>query len=123
MRREGFMSGSVVRFFRTPKGLMLLALGVLLPIAAFGTGAQLVLPGLLAAGGAAMLVDAPILRAREGEWTFPDGALLTGLFIAMILSPHEHWYIAAITAAVGVVSKYALRARAANIFNPAALAL
>jgi Na+-translocating ferredoxin:NAD+ oxidoreductase RnfD subunit len=41
----------------------------------------------------------------------------------MILSPHEPWYVAAITAAVGVLSKYAVRVRSANVFNPAALAL
>ena len=102
---------------------MLAALGVLLPIAAAQSGFALVLPGVAAACGAAMLIDAPILRMREGAWTFPDGALLTGLFVAMILSPHEPWYIAAITAAVGVLSKYLVRVRGANVFNPAALAL
>jgi Na+-translocating ferredoxin:NAD+ oxidoreductase RnfD subunit len=117
------MSNSVARFFRTPKGLMILTLGVLLPLAAVGSGIRLVAPGVLAASGAAAAVDAPILRWRDGSWAFPDGALLTGLFVAMILSPHEPWYIAAVTAAVGVLSKYAIRVRSANVFNPAALAL
>jgi Na+-translocating ferredoxin:NAD+ oxidoreductase RnfD subunit len=111
------------RFFRTPKGLLVLALLALLIVATFGTGAALVLPGVLAASIVAMAVDAPILRYREGEWQFPSGALLTGLIIAMVLSPHQPWYVAAITAAVGIVSKYVARTRSANVFNPAALAL
>src|SRR5437879_12858167 len=41
----------------------------------------------------------------------------------MILTPHEHWYFAAATSAVAIVSKYIARTRSANIFNPAALAL
>ena len=111
------------RFFRTPKGLLIIVLAILLPIAALGPGWRIVMPGVVAASIAAMLVDAPILRWREKAWEFPSGALLTGLLVAMVLSPHEHWYIAAVTAAVGVVSKYLVRGKSANVFNPAALAL
>src|SRR5207248_2266369 len=63
------------------------------------------------------------LRLTKGRWVFPDGALLTALIVAMVLSPQTPWYVAAITAGVGVVSKYLMRVRTANIFNPAALAL
>ena len=41
----------------------------------------------------------------------------------MVLSPQEPWHVAAITAAIAIVSKYLFRTRTANIFNPAALAL
>jgi Na+-translocating ferredoxin:NAD+ oxidoreductase RnfD subunit len=111
------------RFFRTPKGLLILLLAGLALVAAAGSGFRLVAP--VVAGGVlgAMLVDAPILRYREGEWVFPDGALLTGLIIAMVLSPMEPWSVAAITGAIGVLSKYVLRVGSANVFNPAALAL
>lgn len=111
------------RFLRTPKGLALIIIAGLAVLAAWGEGVTLVAPGLAAAMGAAMVVDAPILRFRSGRWTFPSGALLTGLIVAMILTPQEPWYVFAVTAAVGVVSKYLLRVRTANIFNPAALAL
>ena len=40
-----------------------------------------------------------------------------------MLSPHEPWYVPAAASAIAIVSKYVLRTRAANIFNPAALAL
>lgn len=114
---------SLKRFFRTPKGLALLALGLLTIVAAFGEGLHRVAPGLVAATLVAMLIDAPILRWREGSWSFPSGALLTGLIVAMILSPFQPWWVAAITAGVGVASKYVFRVRTANVFNPAALAL
>jgi Na+-translocating ferredoxin:NAD+ oxidoreductase RnfD subunit len=64
-----------------------------------------------------------MLRIRGGAWEFPSGALLTGLIVAMVLSPHEPWYVGACAAAVGVASKYLARTRAANIFNPAALGI
>ena len=114
---------SVRRFLRTPKGLALIAIGLLAIIATMGAGPRRVGPVLTAGIIVAMLVDAPILRWREGEWTFPSGALLTGLIIAMILSPYQPWYIAATTSAVAILSKYLFRVRTANVFNPAALAL
>ncbi len=116
-------SAQLRRFFRTPKGLAIVVLVVLVVLAAAGTGASLVAPLVSASVVAAMAVDAPVIRAREGAWTFPDGALLTGLFVAMILSPHEPWYVGAVTSAVAVASKYAARVRNANVFNPAAFAL
>lgn len=121
--RERALFEGTRRFFRTPKGLAALMLPLLLIPAAVGAGVSLVTPIVASAVVAAMLVDAPILRIREGEWQFPDGAFLTGLFVAMILSPHERWWVAAITSAIAIASKYAFRARNANVFNPAAFAL
>lgn len=114
---------TVDRFFRTPKGLLIIVLCVLALPAAFGEGMEHAGPLLGASAAAAMLVDAPILRWREGEWVFPDGALLTGLFVAMILSPREPWRDGAIISAIAVSSKYLLRVQRANVFNPAAFAL
>lgn len=117
------VAAQVQRFLRTPKGLLIVALFLLLALAGTGAGIALIAPGLLAACVVAMLIDAPILRYRAGAWQFPSGALLTGLLIAMILSPYQPWYIAAVAAAIGIVSKYIARTRSANIFNPAALGL
>ena len=99
------------RFFRTPKGLLIAVLALLAGIAAYGSGLVLVVPGLAGAVAVAMAIDAPILRYRDGKWSFPSGALLTGMIVAMVLSPHEPWHVAAITAAVGVLSKYVVRTR------------
>lgn len=113
----------VRRWVRTPKGLFVVCLVLLLGFAAAAEGVRLVLPGVLAASITAMAVDVPILRYRSRKWHFPDGALLTGLIVAMVLSPHEPWWIAAVTSAVAIVSKYVMRVGKANVFNPAAFAL
>jgi Na+-translocating ferredoxin:NAD+ oxidoreductase RnfD subunit len=110
------------RFLKTPKGLALIVLVILLVVAG-ATRAALIAPGVIAAVVAAMLVDAPILRVLKKRWAFPSGALLTGLIVAMVLSPYQKWYIAAATAAIAIVSKYVVRVHSANVFNPAALAL
>jgi Na+-translocating ferredoxin:NAD+ oxidoreductase RnfD subunit len=114
---------SLTKFFKTPKGLLVIALAVLIPVAGAHSGFAVVAPGVAAAAIAAVLVDAPILRYRDKEWSFPSGALLTGLLVAMVLSPFGSWKVAAATAAIGVLSKYVARGRSANVFNPAALAL
>lgn len=111
------------RFFRTPKGVMTAILAILVAGGAATLGAGRIAPTLLAAALPAMLLDLVILRVRNGRWEFPSGALLSGLFVAMVLSPHERWHVAAITSLVAVASKYVLRGRSANIFNPAALAI
>lgn len=98
-------------------------MAILTIVAVIGQPVDLVLPLIGAAVAAAMVVDLPILRYREGTWVFPDGALLTGLFVALILTPHEPWWVAALTAAVAIASKYLFRIGRANVFNPAAAAL
>jgi Na+-translocating ferredoxin:NAD+ oxidoreductase RnfD subunit len=112
-----------LRFFRTPKGLLIIVLTILTVWAARGEGISLVAPGLASAMGVAVLIDAVILRKVRGAWEFPSGALLTGLIVAMILTPQEPWYVPAATSAIAVLSKYIFRTRSANVFNPAALAV
>ena len=111
------------RFIRTPKGLLIILLTALVAIAAPRTGLRQVAPGVAASLLAALVIDAPLLRARKGRWVFPDGAFLTALIVAMVMSPYEPWYVPATATAVGVVAKYVLRVRTANVFNPAALGL
>ena len=111
------------RFFTTPKGLLTIVLTILVALAAPSEGPGRIAPGLLSAIALAGGLDALILRAREGRWTFPSGAVLSAMFVAMVLSPHEPWYVTACTSVVAVVSKYLVRGRSANVFNPAAVAI
>ena len=113
-------SSAVRQFFRTPKGLLTIVLVILLLCAAPAEGIRLVAPDLAAAVIVAALLDTVLLRWFRGEWQFPSGAILTGLIVAMILSPREPWYVPACTSAIAVVSKYVARTRSANVFNPAA---
>jgi len=106
-----------------PKLLLICILDFLALLASFGYGRGIVAPDLASAIIVAAVGDALLMRYVHGRWCFPDGALLTGLIVGMILSPAEPWYVAAVTAEVAIFSKYVLRTRTANIFNPAALAL
>ena len=99
------------------------ALGILVAMGAPREGVALVAPGLVSAVIVAGLVDALALRIIRNAWEFPSGAILTGLIVAMVLTPHEPWYVAACTSAVAIAGKYIVRTRSANVFNPAALAL
>ncbi len=116
-------SSAIWRFFQTPKGLLTIVLVVLVALAAPHEGIRLTASGLAAAVLVAAIVDWPILRKIHGNWEYPSGAVLTGLIVAMILTPHQRWYAAACSSAIAILSKYAARTRAANIFNPAALGL
>ena len=114
---------AVQKFFRTPKGLLTIVLAVLVAMAAPAEGFRIVWPGLLSAVLVAGLMDVAILRLRHPRWEFPSGAVLTGLIVAMVLSPFEPWWVAGATSAIAIASKYLLRTKATNVFNPAALAL
>jgi Na+-translocating ferredoxin:NAD+ oxidoreductase RnfD subunit len=111
------------KFFRTPKGLLTIVLVMLTAFAAPTEGLSLVGPELLGAVAVAAAIDLVVLRVRNGGWEFPSGAVLTGLIVAMVLTPREPWYVPAVTSAIAIVSKYIIRTRSANVFNPAALAL
>jgi len=113
---------AIRRFFRSPKGLLIVILTMLVGLALARTGLA-VMPMLLASMIAAVIVDVPILRLRGNKWSFPDGAILTGLIVAMVLSPQEPWYVAACTSVLAIISKYVFRIGTANLFNPAALGL
>ena len=113
------------RFFRTPKGLLIIVLLMLLALAVPHEGLKLIAPGLASAVIVASLIDVLVLRWLRKAWEFPSGAVLTGLLVAMVLTPYEPWYVAACTSALAIASKY-VRAEfscSANVFNPAALAL
>jgi Na+-translocating ferredoxin:NAD+ oxidoreductase RnfD subunit len=108
--------------------MLIAVLLLLILVAIAGTGHafaafRLVRGSVAGAALFAMAIDAAVLRYQKHRWVFPDGALLSGLIVAMIVSPHEPPLVAVATAVVAVLSKYLVRIRTANVFNPAALAL
>jgi Na+-translocating ferredoxin:NAD+ oxidoreductase RnfD subunit len=113
----------VRRFFRTPKGLLLLVLPLLAALAATNEGLRLALPEVIGAATGAALLDVALACVIRGAWFFPSGALLSGLIVALIVSPTEPLRVAVVTAMLAVNSKYLFQARGRHIFNPAALAL
>jgi len=114
---------TVRHFVKTPKGLLTIVLILLAAIAAPHEGIGMVAPGLLSAIAIAGTLDVLILRTRHTRWAFPSGAVLTALIVAMVLSARTPWYVVTVTSALAIVSKYLVRTRAGNVFNPAALAI
>jgi Na+-translocating ferredoxin:NAD+ oxidoreductase RnfD subunit len=124
MKREASaMQRRAKKFFKTPKGLLIIILVLFAAIAAPGEGVRSVALGLVSATIAAGLVDALILRVRKKAWEFPSGAVLTAMIVAMVMEAQEPWYVATITSVAAILSKYIFRSRVANVFNPAALAI
>jgi Na+-translocating ferredoxin:NAD+ oxidoreductase RnfD subunit len=112
-----------LRFWKTPKGITLVALALFALIALPTQGVSHAAPGLLVAVAVATTLDVVATRIRRQEWEFPSGALITGVIIAFVLRPEEPLSIVAATSAIAIASKHILRTRWSNIFNPAALAL
>ena len=83
----------VVRFFKTPKGLLTILLVGLTALAAPGEGVRTVLINMSAAVLAAGIVDLIILRLRNGAWEFPSGALLTAMIVTMVMRAQEPWLV------------------------------
>jgi Na+-translocating ferredoxin:NAD+ oxidoreductase RnfD subunit len=113
----------LIHFFKTPKGLLTILLVLLTVIAAPGEGGGVVALNMGASVLAAGIVDLIILRLRKGVWEYPSGAVLTAMIVAMVVRAQDPWIVPVITSVVAVLSKYLLRTRQANVFNPAALAL
>jgi Na+-translocating ferredoxin:NAD+ oxidoreductase RnfD subunit len=113
----------LIHFFKSPKGLLTLLLVLLAAIAAPGEGGGVVVRNMGAAVLAAGSLDLVILRIRNGAWEYPGGAVLTAMIVAMVMRAQEPWMVPVVASVVAVLSKYLIRTRQANVFNPAALAL
>ncbi|HEV2702391.1 MAG TPA: hypothetical protein VGV09_12205 [Steroidobacteraceae bacterium] len=113
----------VIRFFKTPKGLLIIFLLSLTAIAAPGEGIRAIALNMGSAVLIAGILDLVILKLRGGGWHFPSGAVLTAMIVTMVVHAQEHWYVPTVMSAVAVISKYVIRTRLANVFNPAAFAL
>ena len=54
---------------------------------------------------------------------FPSSAFITGLIIALVLSPQTKWYICVFASIIAIFSKHIIRYKKNHIFNPANLGL
>lgn len=109
-------------YVRTPKGTLILVLTALLAAATLQSGSG-VLPGLIAAVAVAVVLDVVIVRRTKGTVPFPDGAILTGMIVGLIVAPTAGWYASPAAAVIAIASKHLVRTRWSNVFNPAAAGL
>jgi K(+)-stimulated pyrophosphate-energized sodium pump len=71
------------RALRSPKGNLMLVLGLVALLAVYVAGPSLVLPRVMDAVGAAALTDMVIQRVERRIWVFPTAGILTGLIVAI----------------------------------------
>jgi Na+-translocating ferredoxin:NAD+ oxidoreductase RnfD subunit len=110
-------------FLKTPKGYVLIVLLALTVIASLGSFSSQGIKNIMIAIFTAGLLDLAIMFMLKRKRLTPDGAILTGLIIALVLSPSSSWYITVAAAAIAIISKHVLRMKKKPIFNPAALGL
>ncbi len=111
------------RAIRSPKGNLLLIFGGLAVVAIAVQDSSRALPSVVLAVLAAATADIIIQRIGRRMWVFPTAGILSGIIVAMVLSPYESAIIAPIAGILAITTKHLFRARLTNIFNPAALAL
>lgn len=110
-------------FFNTPKGMLLIVLVGLAVIASAGTASSRGLVNMAVAAGSAALLDFAIMVLKHRKRLIPDGALLTGIIIGLVISPASSWMIVFLAAVISIASKHLLALRKRPIFNPAAFGL
>jgi Na+-translocating ferredoxin:NAD+ oxidoreductase RnfD subunit len=111
------------RYFRTPKGALLIILTAVTAVAAPHEGTSRAFVRVAAAVLAAMVADLSLSALRRRRLIWPDGATLTGIICALVTAASERWWLAAVAAVIGVGAKHLLRTRRVHVFNPAALGL
>lgn len=99
---------------------------LLLVLAVFGAWQQGFLniyQQLLSAVATAMTLDLIINYLKRRKFIIPSSAFITGMIVALVLSPEVHWYIPMTASAVAIAQKHLLRYKNRSIFNPAAIGL
>ncbi len=113
------------RLLRSPKGMVMVVLLGLLVLASVNESPSVVVLVASAVVSAASL-DLVLVRLRRGRWAIPDGAVVSGLVVAAVLSPQEPFYVPLTAGAVATLSKHLIRTPPRwkmHVFNPAAVAL
>ncbi|MBR0584671.1 RnfABCDGE type electron transport complex subunit D [Bacillus altitudinis MN12] len=118
-------SPSLKTYIRTPKRYVIAILLVLLVAGSLHTGFLSGLTTVSTSIGTALILDTFISRVirKRHKHTFPDGALLTGLIIGIVLSPATSFAVSAFTAAAAILSKHVITYQKKPILNPAAFGL
>ncbi|MFP3750898.1 RnfABCDGE type electron transport complex subunit D [Bacillus altitudinis] len=118
-------SPSLKTYIRTPKRYVIAILLVLLAAGSLHTGFLSGLTTVATSIGTALILDTFITRVirKRHKHTFPDGALLTGLIIGIVLSPATSFAVSAFTAAAAILSKHVITYQKKPILNPAAFGL
>ncbi len=111
------------KWLKTPKGYVTMAMITYLLIASIGSKEITGIRNGIIAVFVSFIVDIICNVIKKRKWSMPDGAVITGLIIALILSTATSLVIIAATAAIAILSKHLLVYKKKPIFNPAAFGL
>lgn len=78
---------------------------------------------LLISTAAAVIADFLFLKLRGKPIFFPSAAIVSGVIIALLVSPNFAWYKVILPGVLAMLSKNFLRVSERHIFNPAAFGL
>ncbi len=112
-----------VRFIKTPKGMVMALLILLTLIGALRPQDHFALVNALLAVVTALILDGIVALFHHRKKLFSDGAVITALIVADVLSHMTPLYIIIATTAVALMSKHLLKIGRKPIFNPAAFGL
>jgi Na+-translocating ferredoxin:NAD+ oxidoreductase RnfD subunit len=113
----------VNKWSKTPKGYVAIAIITYLLIASIGSQDIKGIENGIVAIGASLVADVICCLFKQRKRIMPDGALITGLIIALILSSSTSWIVVAATSIIAILSKHFLVHKKKPIFNPAAFGL
>jgi Na+-translocating ferredoxin:NAD+ oxidoreductase RnfD subunit len=111
------------QWIKSPKGYVAIAMVAYLLMASIGS---LDMKGIINAGVAvsfSLVLDILLGLIEKRKKIMPDGAIITGLIISLILSTTTDWSVVAATAVISILSKHLFVYKKKPIFNPAVFGL
>ncbi|HIH39543.1 TPA: RnfABCDGE type electron transport complex subunit D [Candidatus Woesearchaeota archaeon] len=117
------MANVLKTVWSNPWYLMIIFLSALVIISSFFFNSMRILGLSLVSVITAVFTDAIIRRIKVRAWSYPVGAVISGLIVAIALSFTTSVYIVVLTAFTAMLLKNLIRVKGNHIFNPANLGL
>ncbi|MDB4868699.1 MAG: Na+-translocating ferredoxin:NAD+ oxidoreductase RnfD subunit [Cohnella sp.] len=111
------------QWIKSPKGYVVFIMVAFLVIASIGSHSIKGIEHGVVAVGVCVALDIIFCLFEKRKRIVPDGAIITGLIISLILSVTSSWLIVVATSIISILSKHILVHRKKPIFNPAVLGL
>ena len=102
---------------------MILFLSIMALYGIYVNSIAVTLPQLLIAIITASLLDILISYFKTKQFTMPYHAIISGIFIGVILPTGQNWYTPAIIAIIAILSKRLINVNHKHLFNPAMFGL
>jgi Na+-translocating ferredoxin:NAD+ oxidoreductase RnfD subunit len=114
---------TVQQWIKSPKGYVVFVMVAFLIIASLGSHNVMGIKHGIVAACVCVALDVICCLFEKRKRIMPDGAIITGLIISLILSTTSSWLIVVATSIISILSKHVLVHKKKPIFNPAALGL